>query len=459
MQITETSSEGLKRQLRIVIGADEIGARFKERMSEIKGNVQLKGFRKGMVPDAHLKKLFGRSMMAETLQQMVDDATRNALSERNLRPAMQPKIDLPTEDGEIEKVLEGKADLSYDMSLEVLPTIAMADFAGLKLTRLVAAVDDAAIDAALSSIAERNTRYEPEEGRVAADGDRVTIDFTGYVDGEKVDNASGEGMAVVLGQSQLIPGFEDGLKGLKQGDEKSLELTFPDEYPVDTMKGKPARFDVKVTEVAKPVKPVMDDEFAKSLGVDDLAKLRELVSEQIKREYDQVSRGKLKRQLLDALDKAHDFELPPSLVDAEFNAVWEQVTRQLESAKRTFADEGKTEDGARDEYRKIAERRVRLGLLIGEIGDKNKIEVTQDELRNALIQQARQFQGQEQKVFEFYQKNPQALAEIRAPIFEDKVVDFILELAKPTEQTVSKDELLKPEADDVAGSGAAASTA
>jgi trigger factor len=454
MQITETSSEGLKRQLRIVIGADEIGARFKERMSEIKGNVQLKGFRKGMVPDAHLKKLYGRSMMAETLQQMVDDATRNALSERNLRPAMQPKIDLPTEDGEIEKVLEGKADLAYDMSLEVLPTIAMTDFSALKLTRLVAEIDEAGIDSALSTIAERNTRYEPEEGRTAADGDRVTIDFTGYVDGEKVDNASGEGMAVVLGQSQLIPGFEDGLKGLKLGEEKSLELTFPDEYPVDTMKGKPARFDVKVTEVAKPVKPAIDDEFAKSLGVDDLAKLRELVAAQIKREYEQVSRGKLKRQLLDALDKAHDFELPSSLVDAEFNAVWEQVTRQLESAKRTFADEGKTEEAAREEYRRIAERRVRLGLLIGEIGDKNKIEVTQDELRNALIQQARQFQGQEQKVFEFYQKNPQALAEIRAPIFEDKVVDFILELAKPTEQTVSKDELLKPEADDVGGPGA-----
>ncbi len=459
MQITETSSEGLKRQLRIVIGADEIGARFKERLSEIKGNVQLKGFRKGMVPDAHLKKLFGRSMMAETLQQMVDDATRNALSERNLRPAMQPKIDLPTEDGEIEKVLEGKADLAYDMSLEVLPTIAMTDFAGLGLTRLIAEVDDAAIGAALDTIAERNTRYEAEDGRAATDADRVTIDFTGFVDGEKVDNASGEDMAVVLGQSQLIPGFEDGLKGLKPGEEKSLELKFPEEYPVDTMKGKQARFDVKVKEVAKPTKPTVDDEFAKSLGADDLAKLREMVAAQIKREYDQVSRTKLKRQLLDALDKAHDFELPPSLVDAEFNAVWEQVTRQLESAKRTFADENKTEDSAREEYRKIAERRVRLGLLIGEIGDKNKIEVTQDELRDALIQQARQFQGQEQKVFEFYQKNPQALAEIRAPIFEDKVVDFILELAKPADQAVDKKELLKPEADDGAGVPAAGSTA
>ncbi len=451
MQITETSSEGLKRQLRVVIGADEIGQRFKARLDEIKGTVQLKGFRKGHVPEAHLKKLFGRSMMAETLQQMVDESTRNALTERNLRPAMQPKIDLPTEEGAIERVLEGKADLAYDMSLEVLPAITTTDFSKLELTKLTADVDDASIASALDTIAERNTRYEPEEGRVAADTDRVTIDFTGYVDGEKVDNASGEGMAVVLGQSQLIPGFEDGLKGLKSGDEKTLELKFPDEYPVDTMKGKPARFEVKVTEVAKPVKPAVDDEFAKGLGADDLPKLREMVTAQIKREYDQVSRTKLKRQLLDALDKSHSFELPPSLVDAEFNSVWEQVTRQLETAKRTFADENKTEEQAREEYRKIAERRVRLGLLIGEIGDKNKIEVTQDELRDALIQRARQFQGQEQKVFEFYQQNPQALAEIRAPIFEDKVVDFIVELAKPTEQKVSREDLLKPDPEDEAG--------
>lgn len=453
MQITETSTDGLKRQLRVVIAADEIGARFKERMNEIRGSVQLKGFRKGMVPEAHLKKLFGRSMMAETLQQMVDDTTRKALTDRNERPAVQPKIDLPTEDGEIEKVLEGKADLAYDVSFEVLPSIQMADLAGLKLTRLTADVDDAAISSALDTIAERNTRYEAEEGRVAADADRVTIDFTGLIDGEKSDNASGEDMAVVLGQTQLIPGFEDGLKGLKAGDEKTLELKFPDEYPVDTLKGKPARFEVKVKEVAKPIKPTLDDEFAKSLGADDLAKLREMVSEQIKREYDQVSRMKLKRTLLDELDKAHTFDLPPSLVEAEFNAVWEQVTRQLESAKRTFADEGKTEEQARDEYQKIAQRRVRLGLLIGDIGDKNKIEVTQDELRNALIARARQFTGQEQKVFEFYQKNPQALAEIRAPIFEDKVVDFIIELAKPAEQNVSRDELLKPEADELGASG------
>ncbi len=450
MQITETSSDGLKRQLRVVIPATEIGQRFKARLDEVKGSVQLKGFRKGMVPEAHLKKLFGRSMMAETVQQIVDESTRKALTDRNERPAVQPKIDLPEDSGEIERVLEGKSDLAFNMSFEVLPAIEPTDYATLQLTRLVADVDDASIASALDTIAARNTRYEPEEGRAVGEGDRVTFDFTGYVDGEKLDSASGEDMALVIGEGQLIPGFEDGLKGTKAAEAKTIELKFPDEYQVENLKGKPARFECKIKEVAKPVKPDVDDAFAQSLGAENLEKLREMVSGQIKREYDQVSRQKLKRGLLDQLDKSHAFELPPSLVDAEFNSVWEQVTRQLEAAKKTFADENKTEEQAREEYRKIAERRVRLGLLIGDIGDKNKIEVTQDELRNALIARARQFQGQEKQVFEFYEKNPQALAELRAPIFEDKVVDYVLELAKPTEQKVTREELLKPE-DDEAG--------
>lgn len=448
MQVTETSSEGLKRQLRVVIGADEIGNRFQQRLSEIKDTVQLKGFRKGKVPEAHLKKMFGRSMMAETLQQIVDETTRKAITDRNERPAMQPKIELPQDEGEIEKVLTGKSDLAFDMSFEVLPEIGPTDYSAIKLTRFVADVDDAALTTALDTIAARNTRYEPEDGRVAGDADRITIDFEGFVEGEKVDNASGEDMAIVIGESQLIPGFEDGLKGLKAGDAKSLELTFPEEYPVDTMKGKPARFDVKVKEVAKPVKPTIDDAFAQSLGAENLEKLREMVSAQIKREYDQVSRSKLKRSLLDALEKAHTFPLPPALVDAEFEGVWTEVTRQLEQAKRTFADENKTEEQAREEYRKLSERRVRLGLLIGDIGEKNKIEVTQDELRQALIQRARQFQGQERQVVEFYEKNPQALAELRAPIFEDKVVDFVLELTKPTETKMSREDLMKPDEDE-----------
>jgi trigger factor len=451
MQITETSNEGLKRQLRVVIPATEIGARFKARLDEVRDSVQLKGFRKGKVPEAHLKKLFGRSMMAEALQQMVDETTRKALTERNERPAAQPKIDLPEDNAEIEKVLAGQSDLSFNMSFEVLPSIQPTDYSTVKLTRLVADVDDEAIAKALDTIATRNTRYEPEEGRVVGDGDRVTFDFTGFVDGEKLDNASGEDMQLVIGEGQLIPGFEDGLKGGKAGDEKSLELTFPEAYPVENLKGKPARFECKIKEVAKPTKPAIDDEFAQSLGAESLEKLREMVAGQIKREYDQISRQKLKKALLDHLDKMHEFPLPPSLVDAEFQGVWEQVNRQLEQAKRTFADEGKTEESAREEYRKIAERRVRLGLLIGDVGDKAKIEVTQDEVRDALIMRARQFQGQEKMVFDYYQKNPQALAELRAPIFEEKVVDFIIEQIKPAESKVSREELLKPDEDEAGG--------
>ena len=449
MQITETSSDGLKRQLRVVIGAGEIGQRFQTRLDEIKGTVQLKGFRKGHVPEPHLKKLFGRSMMAETLQQMVDETSRKALTDRNERPAITPKIELPKDEGAIDSVLDGKSDLAFDMSFEVLPEIKPADFSGLSLTRLAADVDDTAIDTAVASIADRNIRYEPEDGRAAEDGDRLTIDFVGRVDGELFDNGAGEDAPIVLGQNQFIPGFEDQLKGAKAGEERDVNVTFPEAYGVDKLAGKPATFAVKVKVVAKPVMPAIDDEFAKTLGAESLTQLREMVGAQIKREYDQVSRQKLKRALLDALDKSHAFELPPSLVEAEFDGIWAQVTQQLEQAKRTFADEGKTEDEAKVEYRRIAERRVRLGLLIGEIGAKNEIEVSQDELRAALMQQARRFSGQERMVYEYYEKNPQAVAELRAPIFEDKVVDFIIELAKPTEQKVSREELMKPEDESV----------
>ena len=448
MQITETSSDGLKRQLRVVIGAGEISQRFQARIDEIKGTVQLKGFRKGMVPETHIKKMYGRSMMAEALQQMVDETTRQALTDRNERPAVTPKIELPKDEGEIERVFSGKSDLAYDMSFEVLPEIKGTDFSALKLTRLTTDVEDDAIAAAMATLADRNTRYEPEEGRVAVDADRLTIDFVGKMDGVAFDNGSGEDAPIVLGQNQFIPGFEDQLIGAKSGEDRVVNVTFPETYNVETLKGKPASFDVKIKEVAKPVKPEIDDEFAKTLGVESLAQMRELISAQIKREYDQASRQKLKRALLDELDKAHAFALPPSLVDAEFAGIWDQVTKSLEQSKRTFADEGKTEEQAREEYRKIAERRVRLGLLIGDIGDKNKIEVTQDELRAALMQQARRFAGQEKMVYDYFEKNPQAIAELRAPIFEDKVIDFILELAKPAEQKVSKDELMKPEDDD-----------
>ncbi|MGL4397853.1 MAG: trigger factor, partial [Hyphomicrobium sp.] len=367
-----------------------------------------------------------------------------AVAERNERPAVQPKIEIDqTDAGVIERVIEGDADLTYSMSFEVLPEIPATEFTGLKLERLVADVDDVDLDKALTDLAGRNTTFEPEDGRAADEGDMVTLDFVGKIDGEAFDGGSAEGASLVIGKGQFIPGFEESLKGSKAGDEKVITATFPDDYPMPTLKGKAATFDVKVKAVAKPNVPAIDDAFATGLGAENLANLRELVSAQIKREYEGAARMKLKRELLDELDKAHKFELPPSLVDFEFDNIWKQLENNLKASGKTVTDEGKTEDEVRSEYRGIAERRVRLGLLVGEIGEKNKITVSQDELRRALIEQARRFPGQEKMVYEYYEKTPGALAELRAPIFEDKVVDFILDAAKPAERKVTKDELQK----------------
>jgi trigger factor len=445
MQVIETSNEGLKRQLKVVLPAGELGNRFEQRLDEIKGRVQIKGFRPGKVPTAHLKKVYGRSLMAEVLQQAVEEVSQKAIADRNERPAMQPKIDLPEQPEEIENVLAGKSDFSFSMSFEVLPQITVANLAELKLEKITAEVDGKDIDKALDNLAERNVKFVADEGRSAATGDRMTIDFVGKLGGEPFEGGTGEGIQLVLGQGNFIPGFEAGLEGAKTGDARTVTANFPETYPVDTLKGKEAQFDVTVKEVARPEKPAIDEEFAKSLGAESVEKLRELVSAQIAREFEQASRTKLKRQLLDALEKAHDFALPPSLVDSEFAGIWAQVEQGMKQAGKSFPDEGKTEDEAKAEYRAIAERRVRLGLVIGEIGEKNQIQVSQDELRRALVEQARRFPGQESMVYDYYQKNPAALAELRAPIFEDKVVDYIVELARPTVRTVSSEELMKPE--------------
>ncbi len=443
MQITEINSEGLKRKLKVVVGQDELGERFNQKIDEIKDRVQLKGFRRGKVPLAHIKKLYGRSVMAEVLEQTVRESSSKAITDRNERPAMQPAIDLPEDKTSIDQIIDGKADLAFDMSFEVLPEIPTTEYTTLSLERLVAEVDPAEIDKAVDQLAQRSTTFEPEEGRVAGDGDRVTIDYVGKIDGVPFDGGTGEGMQVVLGQGNFIPGFEDGLKGAKAGDERVVDATFPESYQVKDLAGKTAQFDTKVTEVAAPKKPAIDDELARSLGAESLEKLREMVGAQIAQEYAGAARMKLKRELLDALEKVHSFELPPSLVDGEFQSIWNQLERGLEREGKTFADEGKTEDELREEYRRIAERRVRLGLVIGEIGERSQIQVSQDEMRRALINEARKYPGQEKFVYEYYEKTPGALAQLRAPIFEDKVVDYVLDQVKPSERKVTKDELFK----------------
>ncbi len=448
MEVSVTSSEGLKRTLQVVIAKGELSERFSNRLNEVKDTIQIKGFRRGKVPVGHIKKVYGRSLMAEVMQAAVEETSRKALTDRQERPAYQPELKLPEDKDEIEKVMTGGGDFTYSMSFEVLPDIAIADLSTIELERLVADVPDEAVPNALDELAKRNVRYEAEEGRETSEGDQVTIDFVGRIDGAEFEGGKAEDVPLVIGQGGFIPGFEDGLKGAKAGDDRVVKATFPAEYPVATLAGKEAQFDVKVKAVAKPATPTIDDEMAKGLGVDSLDMLKERLRAQIQREYDQVSRAKMKRAMLDALDKAHTFELPPTLVENEFEGIWRQLTQSMEQAKKTFADEGKNEDEVRAEYRKIAERRVRLGLVLGEIGDKGKIEVTQDELRNALFEQARRFPGQERMVYEYFEKTPGAVSQLRAPIFEEKVVDHIAAQAKVIDKKVGHEELLKPMEDD-----------
>lgn len=448
MQVTETVATGLKRELSVVIPKGDLDQRFNTRVNNYKDNVQLKGFRKGKVPTSHIKKLYGRSIMAEVLQEALDETSRKALTERNERPAFQPKIDISEDKDEIEKVMTGQSDLAYKMSFEILPPIAVTNFADIKLERETSDIDPAEVDKGVNELLERGTTFEAEDGRAAAEGDQVTIDFLGRIDGVAFPGGEGKDMPVVIGRGGFIPGFEDGLKGAKGGDKKDISATFPESYGEKSLAGKTATFETTVKAVAAPKLPVADDEFAKKLGLEDMGKVREVIEAQIKQQYDQLSRMKLKRALLDELDKRHTFELPESLVDNEFQGIWQQVTEGLKQAEKTFESEGKTEESARAEYRKIAERRVRLGLIIGEVGDKAKVQVTEDELRGALMNQARRFPGQERMVYEFYQKNPGALTELRAPIFEDKVVDHIIAEAKPTDKKVSREELFKALSED-----------
>ena len=444
MQVSVTTSDGLKRTLRVVIEQGELDKRFTTRLDEVKNTIQLKGFRRGKVPPGHIRKLYGRSLMAEVVQQAVEETSQAAITERAERPAFQPKIDLPEDVAEIERVMSGASDFAYSMSFEVLPAIELADLSTLQLERLVADVPDDAVERTLTQLAERNTDFVPEEGRVAAKGDQLTIDFVGSIDGVEFEGGKAEDVPLVLGGGGFIPGFEDGLEGAKADEDKVVTATFPAEYQVATLAGKTASFQVKVKAVARAQTPAIDDELAKGFGTENLDALKDRIRTQIQQEYTQVSRAKLKREVLDLLDKAHSFELPPTLVDNEFEGIWNQLTQSMDQAKKTFTDEGKNEDDVRAEYRKIAERRVRLGLVLGEIGQKGEVEVTQDELRNALVEQARRFPGQEKMVYEYFEKTPGAVSQLRAPIFEEKVVDYIAAQAKPTDRKVSSEELLKP---------------
>jgi trigger factor len=444
MQVTETLSEGLKREYKVVVPASELDAKVNERLDELKTRVRINGFRPGKVPVAHLKRMYGRATMAEVIEMTVRETNNSIVSERGFKLAADPKVTLPEDKEAVEQLIEGKSDLNYTMALEIVPPITLGNFKDIKIEKPVADVAEDEVDKAIERITEQNKPFSAKgEGEKAATGDRVVISYEGRIGGEPFEGGKGDDAPILLGSNTFIPGFEDQIVGMGAGETRTIKVTFPQHYPAENLAGKEAEFTVTAKSIETPGKVEVNDEFAKSLGLESVAKLREVVKDSIVREHDGMARQKVKRALLDQLDKMHKFDPPPSLVEEEFDRVWKSVLQELENEKKTFADENTTEEKAKEEYRAIAERRVRLGLVLAEIGEKNNIQVTDDELNRAVLDRVRQFPGQEQKVYEYFRSNPQAVASLRAPIFEEKVVDFLLELAAVTEKKVSRDELYK----------------
>ncbi|CCD93312.1 Trigger factor (TF), molecular chaperone involved in cell division [Bradyrhizobium sp. ORS 375] len=451
MQVTETLSEGLKHEFQISVPAADLDAKADAKLVDLKDKVRINGFRPGKVPVAHLKKIYGKSVMAETIDQTIRDTNTQIFTERGFRLATEPKVTMPTEEAEVEKILAGQTDLTYTVAIEVVPAIALADFKTFAVEKPVADITDADVDEAIKRLADANRSYAAKaEGAKAASGDRVKINFKGTIDGVAFDGGTGEGIDVVIGSNTFIPGFEDQLVGIGVGETRTLKVTFPTNYLNNELAGKAAEFETTATAIEAPEEKVVDDEFAKTLGLESLEKLKQLMRDRLAGEFSQATRQRVKRALLDRLDETHKFDAPPSLIDEEFNLMWNSVQAEMKSSGKTFADENTTEDKAKEEYRTIADRRVRLGLVLSEIGEKNKITVTDDEVSRAVIERARSMPGREKEVWDFYRSNPQALAQLRAPIYEDKVVDFILELANVTEKKVSKDELFKDDDDKAA---------
>jgi len=446
MQVTETLAEGLKHEFQISVPASDLDAKADAKLVELKDKVRLNGFRPGKVPVSHLKKVYGRSVMAETVEQTIRDTNSQIFTERGFRLATEPKVTMPTEEKAVENILTGKSDLTYTVSIEVVPAIELADFKSFSVEKPVVDVTDKEIDEGVQRIADQNRPYAAKgEDAKAESGDRVTISFKGTINGTPFEGGTSENIPVVIGSNSFIPGFEEQLIGMSVGETRTLKLSFPNNYGNQTLAGQAAEFETTATLIEAPQETVVDDEFAKTLGLESLDKLKEVLREQLQSEFASVTRQKVKRALLDRLDETHRFDAPPSLVDEEFNLMWNSIKAEMESAGKTFADENTTEEAAREEYRKIADRRVRLGLVISEIGEKNKITVTDDEVSRAVIERARQMPGREKEVWDYYRNNPNALAQLRAPIYEDKVVDFILELAKVTEKKTTREELFKDE--------------
>jgi trigger factor len=444
MAVTETLNEGLKRKLSLVIPAKDLSDRLDARLEELKGTASIKGFRPGKVPMSHLKKVYGRSAMSEVMSDAINTTVSKTLDERSERAATQPKVDLPDDQDVINKVLDGAADLSFDVSYEVLPPVTLMDFKGLKVDKPIVEIAEEDIDKEVQRVFAQQRGYEEKgEDGVVENGDRLGLSFKGTIKGEAFAGGSSDHAHLTVGSGEFIPGFEEQLVGMKKNETKTVKVTFPKDYAQDELAGKKADFEVTILHVDGPKAGELNDDFAKSLGLDDVAALRSAVKDQMATALESMSRQAIKRQVLDQLDDGHKFDVPAQLVDAEFETIWQRVVHEVEHHGRSFEDEGTTEDAAREQYRKIAERRVRLGLVVAEIGNVNKVEVTEEEHQQALIAEVRRFPGQEQQVYDYYRKNPQALAGLRAPVFENKVVDFVIDLAEKTDKPMTRAELAK----------------
>lgn len=435
MQITQTKKEDLKREFTVKMTAEEIDQKINEKLEELGKTVKMPGFRPGKVPMQMLKSKYGKAVMGEVLESAVNDSTVQAINENNLRPAMRPRIEV--------KTFDEKAGLEYVMAIELLPEIKIADLSSIKLEKLEAKPDDKTVKETLEKIANSNkTSEKVEENRAAKKGDIVVIDFDGTVDGKPRPGMKGDDFPLELGSKSFIDTFEEQLEGSKVGDKKTVKVTFPKDYGHAELQGVVAEFAVNVKELRKPVAPAIDDAFAKQLGFESLAKVEEAVKQQIQNEYNQLTRMTLKRALLDILDEKHDFDVPQGMVEAEFSGIWHQLTGNQDHDHSKHEHKFETE-AENEEYMDIAHRRVKLGLVLAEIGRENKIEVTNQELQQAVISEARRYPGKEKQVFEYYQKNPGALEAVKAPIYEDKVVDFVLERSKIDSRNVTIDELTK----------------
>lgn len=439
MNVTETKSEGLSREFRVSIPKGDLNAKFNAKISELQPKMNLKGFRPGKVPAAHIKKMYGKSIMGDLVNDLVQETSDKALAEKALRPASRPSIQLTSDQ---EKLINGEADLDYSIALEIMPEFEPTDISTISIERMVAEIPEEEIQESLQRLADNNKAYETKEGK-AENGDAVVIDFVGSIDGEKFDGGAAEGHTLVLGSGRFIPGFEEQLIGASAGEDVKVNVKFPDEYQAENLKGKDALFEVKVHEVKAPKDVEINDEFAKTLGLEGLDALKDAIKAQISGELGFATRQQVKRVLLDALDERHSFDLPPLMVKAEFQQIWAQFEAEKKADRLSEEDKAKSDEELRAEYQKIAERRVRLGLVLAEIGRRADVQITNDELVRALRQEASRYPGQEKQVIEFYTKNQNAMAQLRAPIYEEKVVDHILDKATVTDKPVSREVLMK----------------